>query len=109
MGKVLKNVEVIVEDVMGVCLWRMPDGTYLGDDEGRFLSAFGYLDDPIIEQKMKNAAISYMGLEGAMGEPIWMPGSRQVTDSEADDQMERMLDGKIPDVVDQYKQIQRGR
>lgn len=107
MGKRLKNAQVIIEDSIGVCLWRMPDGTYLGDDDGHFLSATGYLDDIIIEGKMRDAARSYIGEEALLGEPIWMSGSRQISDSEADDEMERFLDGRIPDVVDAARQLER--
>jgi hypothetical protein len=105
MGRKLKKVEVIPEGNTGVCLWCMPDGTFLGDDEGRLLSAFGKLDDPIIEEKMRQAAVFYLGLEANDGQPVWSAGSRQVSDNEHDDQMERLLEGKIPDIVDQTRQI----
>jgi hypothetical protein len=108
MAKNLKNVEVVIEDYRGVCLWLMPDGACIGDDEGRFLSMEGSLNDFIIEEKMKQAAIHYIGAEALEGKPFWMSGSRKITDSEADDHMERMLDGRIPDPVDVAKQLQRG-
>ncbi len=105
MGKTLKNAELVIEDNFGVCLWRMPDGSCLGDDDGRFLSMQGLLRDPIVEEKMKKAAVYYLGDEAMQGHAVWSPGSRQVTDSEQDDQMERFLDGKIPDVADQANQL----
>lgn len=95
----LKRATPVIEDDFGVCLWRMPDGSVLGDDEGRFLSLNGSLDNPIIEEKMRTAAIYWLGEEAMLGEPFWMPGSRQVTDNEADDQMENLVDGKVPDEV----------
>ena len=107
MGKKLKNVEIVVEDIYGVCLWQMPDGAYLGDDDGRFLCMEGNLNDFIVEKKMMQAAKSYIGDEALTGEAFWMPGSRKISDNESDDQMERLLDGKIPDPVDQVKQIHR--
>lgn len=107
MAKVLKNVEVIVEDLTGVCLWMMPDNACLGDDEGRFLSMEGNLYDPLIEAKMRDAAVHYLGYEALEGYAYWMPGSRKITDNESDDQMERFLDGHIPDPVDSTKQLQR--
>lgn len=106
MGKKLKNAQVVVEDDWGVCLWRMPDGAFLGDDEGRFLSAQGALYDWMIESKMRKAAVSYLGEEARSGKPFWMPGSRKVSDSEAEDQMERLLEGRIPDVADQANQLE---
>lgn len=107
MGKKLKNAQVVVEDDFGVCVWRMPDGAYLGDGEGRFLSLQGKLHDPIIEIKMSKAAQYYLGEEAKLGGPLWLPGSRQVTDNEADDQMERLLNGRIPDVADQASQLEK--
>jgi hypothetical protein len=107
MGKMLKNMEVIVEDEFGVCLWCMPDGNFLGDDEGRFLSSYGKLDDIIIEEKMRAAAVYYIGVEANIGQPVWVSGSRKISDDEHDDQMERMLNGDIPDIVDEVKQLSR--
>ena len=108
MAKRLKNAQVVIEDLHGVCLWQMPDGACLGDDEGRYLSMEGDLNNPLIEQKMRDAAIHYLGFEALEGKAIWMSGSRKITDGEADDHMERMLDGHIPDPVDVAKQLHRG-
>lgn len=105
MSKRLKNLEVIPEDSYGVCLWCMPDGSFLGDDEGRFLSLYGELDDFIVEEKMRQAAVYYIGPEANLGQPVWSSGSRQISDNEHDDQMERLLEGKIPDIVDETKQL----
>jgi hypothetical protein len=100
----LKRATPIIEDDFGVCLWKMPDGAVLGDDEGRFLSLNGKLDDPVVEAKMKKAAIYWVGEEAILGQPYWMPGSRQVSDGEAEDQMQNLVDGKIPDEVQAMKQ-----
>ena len=105
MGKMLKNIQVVVEDITGVCLWMMPDGTCLGDDEGNFLSMEGYLNDFLIEKKMRDAAKYWMGVEALDGHAHWLPGSRKITDNESDDHMERMLDGHIPDPVDAVRQL----
>lgn len=107
MAKKLKNIEMIVEDYTGVCLWRMPDGAFLGDDDGHFLSAEGTLNNLVTEEKMKQAAVHYIGMEALDGEPVWLSGSRKISDYEADDQMERLLDGKIPDPVDAARQMSR--
>jgi hypothetical protein len=100
----LKRATPVIEDDFGVCLWRMPDGAILGDDEGRFLSLSGPLDSPIIESKMKKAAIYWIGEEAMLGEPLWMPGSRQISDSEADDQMENLINDKVPDEIQHMRQ-----
>ena len=103
----LKNMQVVVEDLRGVCLWQMPDQSCLGDDDGNFLSMEGNLNDFVIESKMQRSAISYLGEEALTGKAFWIPGSRKITDGESDDHMERMLDGNIPDPVDAVKQLQR--
>jgi hypothetical protein len=107
MPKRLKNIEYIVEDLTGVCLWEMADGSLIGDGEGRFLSMEGDLNSPIIEGKMRDAAIYYVGFEALDGGPIWIPGSRKITDNESDDHTERFIDGYIPDPVDAVKQLER--
>jgi hypothetical protein len=104
MAMRLKRATPVIEDDFGVCLWRMPDGALLGDEEGRFLSMSGKLDDPVVESKMKKSAVYWLGDEALLGEPIWLPGSRQISDGEADDQMENLLDGKAPDEVQSMKQ-----
>jgi hypothetical protein len=72
----------------------MPDGRYIGDSNGNFMCAESYtINDPVTEKKMRDAARGYGFPEGR---PVWMPG-RKVSAMEADDQMERLLDGKIPD------------
>lgn len=100
----LKSATPVIEDDFGVCLWRMPDGAVLGDEDGRFLSLNGSLGDPIVEEKMRKAALHWLGEEALTGSPFWMPGSRQVSDSEAEDQMENLMDGKTPDEVQSMRQ-----
>lgn len=107
MSKKLKNIEFIVEDLRGVCLWEMPDGSIIGDEEGNFLSLEGDLNSPIVESKMREAAVSYVGFEALGGDAMWIPGSRKITDNESDDHMERFIDGYIPDPVDSVKQLKR--
>jgi hypothetical protein len=107
MSKKLKKIDFVVEDLRGVCLWEMPDGTLIGDGDGRFLSLEGDLNSPIIESKMRDAAVGYVGMPALDGEPMWIPGSRKITDNEADDHTERFIDGYIPDPVDSVKQLAR--
>ncbi len=99
----LKRATPVIEDDFGVCLWQMPDGAVLGDEEGRFLSMAGQLNCPIVESKMKKSAIYWLGEEALLGKPMWMPGSRKISDSEYEDQMENLLSGKTPDEVESMK------
>lgn len=81
-----------------ICLWEMPDGRYVGDKDGNFLVSESLTNgDPLVEQKMQTAVKGY-GIEG--GKPIWQFG-RKITAMEADDQMERTLEGKVPDELDE--------
>lgn len=79
---------------MYICVWQMPDGKWIGNSDGEFLCAESYTEgDKEVESKMRAAARSYGIDEGG---PVWMAG-RKVSSMEADDQMERLLEGKIPD------------
>lgn len=89
----------------GVCLWEMPDGSYLGDGDNNFLSLDGLMGDFWVESKMRKAAIYWAGEEAAMGRPAWMEGARKLTDSEYDDQKARMESGMIPDWEDEARQV----
>lgn len=107
MSKNLKSIDIVVEDLRGICVWMMDDESILGDDEGRYLCVEGDLYSPILEAKMRDAAVHLIGSEALLGDPFWIPGSRKITDNESDDHMERMIDGYIPDPVDSVKQLQR--
>lgn len=91
----------IPESSWGVCVWRLPDGSFLGDGNG-YLSLEGVRGDKRVEDKMKKAASYWLG--DNIGEPTWIEG-RKVSNTEWEDQNERLLDGKIPDPVDEIRQI----
>jgi hypothetical protein len=77
-----------------LCLWQDDEGKILGLPTGEFLCAESFTKgDKLVEEKMRQAARHY-GVD--TGSPIWHKG-RKVSAMEADDQMERLLDGKIPD------------
>jgi hypothetical protein len=103
----LKKVTPVVEDTTGVCVWVMPDGTILGDGDGRILSLQGALNDLRVEKKMQDAAKYWAGESAVLGKCTWVPGARQVTDAEAEDQRERFEAGEIPDLADSARQLER--
>jgi len=103
----LKKVTPVVEDTIGVCLWVMPDGSTLGDEDGRMLSLQGNLNDLRIEKKMQDAAKYWAGESAALGKAVWVPGARQVSDAEAEDQRARFEQGEIPDLADNVRQLER--
>src|ERR1051325_11016998 len=94
-----KRVMVAPDFGFGVCLWQKKDGSYIMDLDQNYLSAFGPINDPKIEYKMTQAAKECGVTEG---KPFWLPGFRKISNTEWCDEMERLLDGKIPDHADEY-------
>jgi hypothetical protein len=99
-----KRTIAVPESAYGVCLWQMPDGSYLGQD-GHYLSLEGVMGDRRVEEKMRKSAEYW--LESTEGRPAWISGARKVTDDEYDDQSARLRDGLIPDEYDAARQILR--
>ena len=82
----------------GVYVAMNPDGTALSDSEGRVLSLNGLKNDRDAIRKMKAAAAGYGGLGCKIA---FIPGSKQVTDNQHNDQMEAFVEGdEIPDDFD---------
>jgi len=93
----------VPESAFGVCIWIMPDGLPLSDGDG-VLSAEGMMHDPGVEKRVAEAAKYWTGKED--GHIAWVPGARKVTNSEHDDQRERLLNGLTPDPYeDTYKRL----
>jgi hypothetical protein len=105
MGNRKPKAIVVPESAYGVCVWDV-DGQLLSDGDG-YLSLEGVMGDYRIEARMREAAHYWLG--EAIGEPRWISGARKITQSEYEDQMERLKAGKIPDEVEAAKQLYRGR
>jgi hypothetical protein len=94
-----------MEDVdidWGICLWQLPNKTYVQNSDGDYLSAGpAKIGDVVVETKMRQAAKACYITDG---KPFWLPGFRKITNSEWEDQMERLMEGKIADPVDLYMQ-----
>ena len=88
----------IVEEVpYGVYVWEMPNGQWIGDDEGNFLNISSMQGDRKRLQQLKDAVASY-GITA--GKPVFLSGHRQVTDEEYEYQKQRMAFGLVPDELD---------
>jgi hypothetical protein len=96
-----KRVAEMPDTGFGVCLWRLPDGTYIQNDNGDYLCAQGVVGNLKSERQMVAAAAS-LGI--TEGKPFWLPAFRKISQSEWEDQMEALLDGRMPDPVDIYRQ-----
>jgi len=105
MGVKLKSIRPVYENRRGVCVWMMPDNSVFGDEEGNFLSMEGNLNDPVVEIKMQKAAVYWGGEEALLGHAKWIPGSRQVSEGEHDEHTERLLNGRVPDPIDEARQV----
>lgn len=94
-----RNTKVIPKRAdWGLYVYVNADGTALSDGDGRILSMNGERDDQGAIEQMKVAGAYYGSLGGKVA---FIPGSRQVTDTERDDQMEAFLDGKdVPGDLD---------
>lgn len=75
----------------GVYLWELPDGTFLGDDEGNYLSIDAWVGDLDAIAKLR-AAANYWGFPH--GKPKFWPGRSKVTQSEYEDQMAAFVEGE---------------
>ena len=83
-----------------ICLWQRADGSKIMDADKNYLCAESFeKGDKTVEFKMRQAAASFGIYDG---QPIWQEGEK-ISDMERDDQMERYLDGKIPDPKEEYR------
>ena len=82
---------------IGLYLWQLPDGEYLHDGNGNFLNVAARKGDLIKMTKLRQVAAHYGYPDGA---PVYYSGARRVTDEEFEIQMQRMIDGLIPDEYD---------
>lgn len=90
-------MKAVRDNDYGLYLWKLPNGKYLQNNEGEFLCLPSRYGD------IKN--MNQIGKDAKMygypeGRAEFIAGGRQVSHSEHDDQMERMLDGRLPDPFD---------
>lgn len=78
----------------GVYVWEMPNGQWVGDDQGNFLNVAAMAGD---QKKIKNLKDAVRGYGIEVGQPLFLPGHRRVTDEEFEEQKLRLALGLIPD------------
>lgn len=91
------GITVVGESDLGLYLWELPDGRYLGDDDGNLLNIPSRVGDVSRMNKIAQVARS---LGFAEGKPVFAPGVRRVSESEHQEQIYRMMNGEIPDEYD---------
>jgi hypothetical protein len=91
---------LVKQNIFGVCAWRLPNGQLLMDADRNILSAEGFVGNPIIERQVAEAAAYWS--DNAGGKVHWIEGAHKITDGELDDQGGRLLDGEIPDPMEDF-------
>lgn len=91
------RARLVKEVPYGTYVWEMPDGRWVGDDQGNFMTIFAIEGDREKIQELTNAARSY-GI--TTGGPVFLSGQRPIDDEEYEHQKQRMAWGLIPDPMD---------
>ena len=100
------KTSVLEETTLGVYIWQMPDGRWVGDDNGNYLSVAAFKGD-----KNKVAAITEVvkGFGIETGSAVFLSGQRKINDEEYEEQKARLKWGLTPDPLDigEYKEALR--
>ena len=89
--------KVVDELPFGVYVWQMPDGRWVGDDQGNFLCIASERGDQKRIAELTAAVRSYGVEEGA---PHFLAGHRKINDEQYEEQKQRMKWGLVPDPDD---------
>ena len=93
----LKSVEMKDETTLGIYVWEMPDGRWIGDDEGNYLSITSKVNNKSKIEALAEVVRSYGIYEGR---PLFLSGRRKIDDEEHQYQQQRLKWGMIPDPLD---------
>lgn len=91
------KLSLVQESEFGLYVYELPNGQYLGDEDGNLLNIPAQRGD---FAKMKRICEVAAAHGYPHGNPIFLSGSRRVTQDEYDDQKARMIDGLTPDPYD---------
>lgn len=97
-------VEVVEETNIGVYVWEMPDGKWVGDDDGHFMHIVAKKGD---QRRIDEIRAAARGFGVTEGEPVFLSGHRPVSDEEYEEQVERLNEGLVPDKYDLPSMIER--
>lgn len=92
-----KNTKIIEETTLGIYVWEMPDGRWIGDDDGNFLSITAKKGNRSKIDALSREVRSYGIYEG---NPKFLSGRRKIDDEEFEHQNERLKWGLTPDPLD---------
>ena len=85
------------ESTLGVYVWEMPDGRWIGDDDGNFLSVTSKKNNRSRMDALAREVRSYGIYEGG---PKFLSARRKIDDEEFEYQKQRLNWGLIPDPMD---------
>lgn len=92
------NYKVLDEETtLGIYVWEMPDGRWIGDDDGNFLSITSKKGNKSRINALADAVRSYGITEG---QPKFLSGRRKIDDEEYEYQQQRLNWGLVPDPLD---------
>ena len=102
------NQSVVEETILGIYVWEMPDGRWIGDDEGNYLSVTSKKGNKEKIRMLANAVRHYGITEG---KPKFLSGRRKIDDEEFEYQQQRLKWGLVPDPLDVgvYKDSLKGK
>lgn len=93
----LKSSQMADETRLGIYVWEMPDGRWIGDDDGNFLSITSMKNN---KQRMDLLADAVRGYGIYEGKPLFLSGRRKIDDEEFEYQKQRLEWGLVPDPLD---------
>ena len=85
------------ESTLGIYVWEMPDGRWIGDDDGNFLSVTSKKGNRSRIDALAREVRSYGIYEGG---PKFLSARRKIDDEEFEYQKQRLNWGLIPDPMD---------
>ena len=96
------KTSVVEETRLGVYIWEMPDGRWVGDDQGNYLSVTAFKNDQN-KIKMITEVVRSYGIQ--TGSAKFLSGQRKINDEEYEEQKQRLEWGLTPDPLDigEYK------
>lgn len=97
-----KNLKVVQETDIGIYVWEMPDGRWVGDEDGHFMLIQAKQGDLKRIAQLRDAAKAHGVTEGR---PYFLAGHRPVTDEQYEEQRQRLAFGLTPDPEDSYAQL----
>lgn len=97
MGNGKAKYRILEESTLGIYVWEMPDGRWIGDDDQNFLSVTSMKGNRSRIDALAREVRSYGIYEGS---PKFLSASRKINDEEYGHQKQRLEWGLVPDPLD---------